>query len=100
MLAPPGPLRPLNRVLVLVVGCVFLLACSNAPAAPGPQSYLACGCGCCVSDTFKPQKRCLFRSRGDDLARIIAEDQRMAANTKACAVAGCSAGIEYVYCDE
>ena len=126
MLEPPGRPRPLARVLVLLAGCVLLLSCGDAPVLPGarpqtnaataagrphidakgtptasgPQSYLACGCGCCVSDTLKPRQQCLFRSKGDDLARIIAEDRRMAANTKMCAVVGCSAGTEYMYCDE
>ena len=72
---------------------------SIEPTSGNPQSYVACGCGCCRSATVKPQKRCLFRSKGDDLARVIAEDKRMAANDKLCATVGCSAGIEYLYCD-
>ena len=109
---PTGWPRQRARLLVFLAGCVLLLSCgdapvspsarpeTNAPTAAGPQSYLACGCGCCVSETLKPRKQCLFRSQGDDLARIIAEDRRMAADTKMCAVVGCSAGTEYMYCDE
>ncbi len=73
---------------------------SIEPPSGNPQSFLACGCGCCSSETLKPQKRCLFRSKGDDLARMIAEDKRMSADDQLCATVGCSAGIAYMYCDE
>ncbi len=61
-----------------------------------PESYLACGCGCCGG--VEPQSRCLYHSKGDDLAKIIAQDKE-AAKGSICESVGCSIGIQYRYCD-
>jgi parallel beta-helix repeat protein len=60
------------------------------------QSYIACGCGCC--DDIEPLVVCLYHSKGDDIQKIIKEDQEAAQNPD-CALVGCSRGIKYVYCD-
>lgn len=57
--------------------------------------YLACGCGCCGNE---PQQKCLYRSKGDDLSKIIEEEKRVV-NEQNCALMGCSFGINYTYCD-
>jgi len=86
--APTAPAAP--------TGSAAPTAAPSASAAPNGPSYVACGCGCCGGST--PVKKCLFRSKGDDLAKIIAADKRSRANPK-CALAGCSLGTEYSYCD-
>src|SRR5215207_8977824 len=47
-------------------------------------SYIACGCGCCSLES--PRVKCLYRSRADDLQRVIEEDKRIASNQALCAV--------------
>lgn len=69
----------------------------GAPAATAKrESYVACGCGCCGG--AEPVKKCLYRAKGDDLAKIKAEDGK-ARERPQCAVMGCSRGTEYSYCD-
>ncbi|RKG65369.1 hypothetical protein D7W79_37960 [Corallococcus exercitus] len=58
-------------------------------------TYVACGCGCCGGE---PQVQCLSCANGDDLQSLIKKDQE-AKNDPQCAVAGCSIGTKYVYCD-
>ncbi len=74
------------------------IAVADVPASPrtGSREYIACGCGCC--GTLTQETRCLYRSRGDDIERIIAEDRR-ARSSPHCAVAGCAMGVRYRYCD-
>ncbi|MBI4346288.1 MAG: hypothetical protein HY553_05510 [Elusimicrobia bacterium] len=62
----------------------------------GDRVYLACGCGCCGG--VEPLRQCLYHSKGDDPKKIIEEDLAAAKNP-ACAMAGCSRGIEYLWCD-
>jgi hypothetical protein len=83
--APPGPAAS--------------TAVPTPPAAPAPagSTYRACGCGCC-GGTAPQETRCLYRSKGDDLARIIAED-RAAAQSPSCANKGCALGVVYRVCD-
>ena len=62
--------------------------------SPLPERYVSCGyCGCCGQST--PIKRCLYRSKGDDLQKIIDEDKK----PRDCSKVGCAGGIEYRYCD-
>lgn len=69
----------------------------GAPAAAAKrESYVACGCGCCGG--AEPVKKCIDRAKGDDLAKIKAEDEK-ARKRPQCAVMGCSRGTEYSYCD-
>jgi hypothetical protein len=60
------------------------------------ESYLACGCGCCGGE--EPTQACIYRSKGDDLSKII-EDDKKTGQGPGCAVMGCSLGINYTYCD-
>jgi hypothetical protein len=66
-------------------------------ARPERPSYIACGCGCCSLEN--PRVKCLYRSKGDDLQRVIEEDKRIASNQALCAVSGCSFPVKYIYCD-
>lgn len=59
-------------------------------------AYIACGCGCCGDEFIS--KKCLFRSKGDDLEAIVQSDKE-AQKDPNCATMGCSLGIKYVYCD-
>jgi|GEM_PF-2669061 len=59
------------------------------------DSYLACGCGCCGNT---PIDQCLYHSKGDDLEKIKTDDE-ISRKKADCAVAGCSAGVRYHYCD-
>ena len=61
------------------------------------QEYLACGCGCC-GDEDPVVSQCLYRANGDDLTTIIGNDKK-AAESETCVLAGCSQGILYSYCD-
>lgn len=61
-----------------------------------PNSYTACGCGCC-SNTI-PKNVCLFKSKNDSIEKIIQEDIDTKSSPQ-CSVVGCSAGITYKYCD-
>jgi hypothetical protein len=61
-----------------------------------PTTYTACGCGCCTEAI--PPTKCLYKSKGDSLERIIEEDQKVK-NSPQCATVGCSSGILYKYCD-
>ncbi|MEY4731872.1 MAG: hypothetical protein RL681_818 [Candidatus Parcubacteria bacterium] len=70
---------------------------SGTPIMTEDESYLACGCGCCGD--AEPVTQCLYRSRGGDLAAIQKSDEELAASPS-CAVAGCSMGTLYKYCDE
>ena len=67
-----------------------------APSRPPAESYTACGCGCC-GEMVPPQNQCLYRSKGDDLAKIIAADKARKDPVR-CAKVGCSAGVKYTYC--
>jgi len=60
------------------------------------QSFIACGCGCCSG--VDPNIVCLYHSKGDDIQKLINEDQNLSQNPD-CALAGCSLGIKYIYCD-
>ncbi|MFH1367278.1 MAG: hypothetical protein ABIH38_04840 [Patescibacteria group bacterium] len=61
-----------------------------------PETYTACGCGCCGGETAK--KKCLWHFLGNDLKKIIEEDKKAELNPN-CASMGCSLGYEYKYCD-
>ncbi len=61
-------------------------------------TYIACGCGCCGGIDIASVV-CLYRSKGDDIQKIIEADKKMASNTALCAVVGCALPIKYVYCD-
>lgn len=68
-------------------------ASAPAPVAKGP-SYVVCHC-CCGG--VEPKKQCLYRSKGDSLDKIIAEDKKP---KRPCPPnAGCTMPIEHVYCD-
>lgn len=60
------------------------------------QSYTACGCGCCGG--VEPTVKCLYRSKGDNIQKIIEEDKKQA-QSPICPTAGCSMPIKYIYCD-
>lgn len=85
---------------VSVMLCVSCCAGVGEPPArpePEPDSYVACGCGCCGG--VEPVVKCLYRSKGDDLREIIRAD-RQRHDSPDCAYAGCSEPVKYVYCDE
>jgi hypothetical protein len=63
---------------------------------PVKESYMACGCGCCVGGT--PLEKCLYHAKGDDLQKIKEEDHKINKSAQ-CAYVGCSTGILYHYCD-
>jgi hypothetical protein len=59
-------------------------------------AYIACGCGCCGDEFIS--KKCIYRSKGDDLQAIVKSDKK-AAKDPNCALMGCSFGVKLVYCD-
>ncbi len=65
---------------------------SEQTPAPG-NSYIACGCGCCVGP--EPEVRCL--AEGETLQSIIAKDKENAASPN-CPFAGCSFPVKYMDC--
>lgn len=74
-----------------------LSATAIPTTSPGlSDSYTACGCGCC--DESNSSERCLYKANGDDLNKIIEEDQNLK-NSPQCASVGCGLGTTYKYCD-
>jgi hypothetical protein len=61
------------------------------------EEYVACGCGCCGGTD--PKEQCLSLEKGEDLEKIKQDDLRIAQDSGSCALAGCSRGIRYRYCD-
>ncbi len=61
-----------------------------------PQSYTACGCGCCGGE--EQEVKCLYHSKGDDIQKIINADKSTAKSAD-CRFVGCAKGIKYSYCD-
>ncbi len=68
------------------------LACTQGPARR--TSYVACHC-CCGG--VEPKKQCLYRSKGDDLEKIIAGDAKPKGECPP--NVGCTMPIEYTCCD-
>lgn len=66
-----------------------------------PQTYLACGCGCCEgydseANAMLPRK-CVNRA---ELQAIMQKDQKTASDKYLCAAVGCSMGIVYEICGD
>lgn len=70
----------------------------DGPGKMEETGYVACGCGCCRSENVTVTEKCLYRSNGDDINKVIKEDKKIA-QSSSCAAAGCSAGVKYHYCD-
>ncbi|MFH1866648.1 MAG: hypothetical protein ABIJ81_01025 [Patescibacteria group bacterium] len=84
-------------ILVVISGSlIFWKYKINNAYHDNNQFYIACGCGCCGGE--EPTTQCLYRSQGDDIAKIIAQDKLAAANPQ-CAFMGCSFPVKYQYCD-
>ena len=84
--------------MFLAAVLIVLIMLHNNLSGILPQgSYLACGCGCC-GGSGTPIKECLYRSKGDDLQKIIEQDE-IQKKSPLCNVVGCSRGVEYRYCD-
>ena len=81
-------------IILFLLLSLFLVACSTNKTAV--NIYIACGCGCCGG--AEPVEKCLYHSNGDDIHKIIEDDKRIA-NSADCALAGCSMGTKYIYCD-
>ncbi len=86
-----------------MIAVLLMLASTSAPeiapvTSPAKDAYIACGCGCCAPESDATDK-CLDRSKGETLEKIIAEDKALAANLGTCAVVGCSFPVRYHYCD-
>lgn len=58
-------------------------------------AFVACGCGCCGGTI--PSKKCIYRSKGDDIKELVDENRKWTGPI--CATVGCSPGIKYVFCD-
>lgn len=58
--------------------------------------YRACGCGCCGG--VESPEACLYKSRGESLEKIREEDLAVR-DDEICNLVGCSAGVNYSYCD-
>lgn len=70
--------------------------CFNNRCLEYVESYIACGCGCCVGE--EPIEECLYRSKGDNIHKIIEEDKKLA-QSPICPTVGCAFPINYIYCD-
>ena len=63
------------------------------------ESYVACGCGCCGGlDDAKRKTTCLYHANGDSFEKIKKADAE-AGKSERCAVAGCSMGTKFEFCD-
>lgn len=91
--------------LTFVIGLIMLITNDssivlNNSNVDEPESYLACGCGCCGSN--KPleeiaNEKCLYRSKGESIQEIINQEKEL--TPERCANVGCSMPIKYIYCD-
>ena len=78
-------------------GCRGPARCLQATPTPVPESYTACGCGCCGG--AEPQTQCIYKAKGESLDTIKIQDQAARLNPQ-CSLMGCSLGTKYTYCDE
>jgi hypothetical protein len=85
---------PVLILAIIIFGFAFMY---QRERAEENNYYIACRCGCCPE--AKPQEKCLYHSKGDDLNKIIDEDKQLAKDP-GCAFVGCSFGIKYKYCDK
>jgi len=85
----------IGLVSVFLMGPSF--AAGSVPPPDKTQEYIACGCGCCSG--VPTQDECLYKNKGDSLAKIIEVDKEKASDSKFCATAGCSLPVRYHYCD-
>ena len=90
-----------TSITIFIIFLVFLISgctkeAKEASIEKDDSYYVACGCGCCGGQ--EPVNKCLYKSKGDDLNKIIESDKNASASSQ-CAVMGCSIGVKYVYCD-
>jgi hypothetical protein len=90
-------------IIALVVFAAFFIGPKNNvnnSTSKELESYISCGCGCCVSDKSleeTAQTQCLYKANGESIQAKI--DQDKALTQEYCANVGCSLPIKYVYCD-
>jgi hypothetical protein len=85
-------------LIILASGCVYPQVGNQTITTPTePEFYIACGCGCCSIED--PEIKCLYKSQGDDINKIIADD-KLASQNPDCKFAGCSYPVKYVFCEE
>lgn len=90
-----GILLILFIALLFIAGYITYRIITNDPTLP--REYVACGCGCCGGYPKDGEYKCLYHILGDNMRKIIEEDSNI--TPEMCALAGCSTGIRYKYCD-
>ncbi|MFA5831116.1 MAG: hypothetical protein WC878_04795 [Candidatus Paceibacterota bacterium] len=75
----------------------FPVSATISASSAEKETYTACGCGCCGGT--EPKEQCLYRGKGDDMEKIKQDDLRIRQDSSSCALAGCSMGVRYRYCD-
>lgn len=89
-----------NKILANALDDLDLIKEIELKLIKEPESYIACGCGCCTFD--KPLEEiakieCLYKSKDESIQDKIEQDNKL--SPELCARAGCSFPIKYVYCD-
>ena len=83
---------------VLSLTIIFWQYRVNSAYQEKTESYIACGCGCCSIDKRDLKAECLYRSKGDSMAIVIATDKLLSKSPQ-CALVGCAFPVKYQYCD-
>jgi len=83
-------------VLVLILAGWWTWEQNKYRLMEEPETYTACGCGCCGG--VEPEVKCLYRSKGDDIRKIIQADMEVA-KAPYCPTVGCTKGVKFIYCD-
>jgi len=82
---------------MILMGGQAATAAEPASATVALQQYVDCGCGCCGGT--EPTDKCLYKSKGDSIENVIGRSKKNPPSEHTCAVAGCSKGVRYRYCD-
>lgn len=94
--------------LTALLSLMLLAGCTSKGPQPGKdysvkadgwptEYYIACGCGCCASNSLPDTVECVYREDGGSLEKVQAQDEA-AARAPICRRVGCSFPVMYVYC--
>lgn len=84
------------KALYAVIISLFLpLAAFAAAPDTTADSYIACGCGCCLLDRSPMPETCV--KDAEALQQVIQQDKEKA-HSPDCPVAGCTYGTKYTIC--
>lgn len=83
----------MKALYAVIISLLFPFAAFAADTTP--DSYIACGCGCCLLDREPMQETCVKDNAA--LQQVIKQDKERAKSSD-CPVAGCTYGTKYKIC--